>query len=467
MMVIKQGEWNYYVSFQLNNGWKSINRCIELNRFEKYALAMHQDGQSVTNIAFTESENELIKAYIDKYLPLISQTGNGIDQLYSPHIDEHPVVLLIGPLIMRTGEEFVLCPVQMYLSETGFGMVKISAPLDDIPAERFSATPLLKWFDDISLVVNCGGICEKACDGDYATVAEITELIRDMLAEIFSGFLVNEKRNICFETLLLYQTEKPSLRRLMETGRYWEKLYHLCYPENFMEHPDEKKLAEFRENKVVNIGGITFIKSTPGRLIILGNAEEFRDRLSEDRDVDPILYFSNSLQLTYDWAICVGIWKHTNELNFFNYVADNLHAFNSNKFVYNAVANRLDSIMGVNNPNPKRIVALVYDNLDAVMEPNRDRLERISQIEGYLSDKYEQRKNLILETVALMATVIFGLPAIRDTILILRSGFWHEAHEISQYVTVTVVAVFIWGLAIIFIGYVLWRNYKKYREYRI
>ena len=202
-------------------------------------------------------------------------------------------------------------------------------------------------------------------------------------------------------------------------------------------------------------------------MIILGNAEEFRNRLSEDKDVDPILYFSNSLQLTYDWAICVGIWKHTNELNFCNYVTDNLHAFNSNKFVYNAVANRLDSIMGVNNPNPKRIVALVYDNLDAVMEPNRDRLERISQIEGYLSDKYEKRKNLILETVALMATVIFGLPAIRDTILILRSGFWHEAHEISQYVTVNGAAVFIWGLAIIFIGYVLWRNYKKYREYRI
>lgn len=453
------------MSFQLRSG-SDIGKCLKLDRFQEYVVCLYVQGEVLMNSSLTVCDDEVINQYLEENGEMLMETGDTFTEVFGGTSDSNNIVLLMSPLILHYNDQKThICPVYMYLSETGLGMVKIRVPLIDLSADPFMAMPLLKWYEYASLYINAEK--ELFFKTDDKSVNDIADLLCSIIQETFRGFLLSGKKRITFESVLLSRTENPSIQSLTDDFNDYKELYHLCYPEYFLEEPSVKKLDDFAINNIIDIGGFKFFRCMPGRLVLFGDVDKLKGQFNRGEEIDDLEYLENSIQLTYDLMLCIAIWKRINHMSFLDVTKNNLLEFNSHKALYNIVENELDSMLECNSISAFRFYRLIYDNLDEVMNSYSDRLERVAQNEQIIKDKYNERKNLLFHVAALIGTLFFGLPAIRETLYILRTTLWKSTEEVSQRISIDGFAIAIWIGIIVVLGILLFHNYRIYKSYRL
>ena len=93
-------------------------------------------------------------------------------------------------------------------------------------------------------------------------------------------------------------------------------------------------------------------------------------------------------------------------------------------------------------------------------------IERIKQMEDYQRNNFMQKRALVLELVALIGTILFGLPTLTDTLTILRECFLPAGDLIPGNV-VQLCAVGVWVLLIGLISRYLFNAYKEYEKKKL
>lgn len=101
------------------------------------------------------------------------------------------------------------------------------------------------------------------------------------------------------------------------------------------------------------------------------------------------------------------------------------------------------------------------------MNPFSNRVDRLLKLERYAKDRLEEKRNLIFEVIAFVITAIFGLPAIWETLHILRNTFWKSGIDLISWMSVDGASVFVWMLIIISFIYRLLKNTIQYKAYKL
>ena len=87
-------------------------------------------------------------------------------------------------------------------------------------------------------------------------------------------------------------------------------------------------------------------------------------------------------------------------------------------------------------------------------------------MEDYQRNSFIQKRTLVVELVALIGTILFGLPTLSDTLTILRECFLPAGDLIPGNV-VHLCAVSIWVLLIGLINRYLYKAYKEYEKKKL
>ena len=109
---------------------------------------------------------------------------------------------------------------------------------------------------------------------------------------------------------------------------------------------------------------------------------------------------------------------------------------------------------------------MIYEMNDNSFVNVKTRIERIKQMEDYQRNNFLQKRALIVELVALIGTILFGLPTLKDTLTILRECFL-PAGDLIRGNVVQLCAVSIWVLLIGLINSYLYKSYKEYEKKKL
>ncbi len=467
-MIINEGYWNYYMAFQVRSH-ADILKCMQEGRYSEFVIASYMAGDIVFNAHYEEPENKQLKSFIDEMIPVLEGTGEAVAAVHGEEIKKRTTISLMSPIKMKSvnGSE-LLCPIFMFLLNTGLGILKLRVPLVDFSAECFQSMPLQKWYKEVSLVREPENLSVKVhIDEHNNTVEDIVALMRHIIQNTFEGHLISADRNLCYESLVLSKTSKPNILNKSFTPDELREIYHICYPENFLEFPNATKVREFWENDHKDIGGIDFVAGIPARLLIFADVDNLI-RVHNRTDCNNSLeYLENSMQFSYDWPICVALWKKINEMNLFNASDENYHKVNFNNAVYNLKENELDAMLDLCPYNSKLVFGIVFESMDLSLNPFSNRVDRLLKLEQYAKERLEEKRNLIFETIAFVITAIFGLPAIRETLYILRNTFWNPGIDLISWMSVDGASVFIWMMIIISFIYRLLKSTIQYKAYKL
>lgn len=109
---------------------------------------------------------------------------------------------------------------------------------------------------------------------------------------------------------------------------------------------------------------------------------------------------------------------------------------------------------------------MIYEMNNNSFVDVKTRIERIKQMEDYQRNNFLQKRALIVELVALIGTILFGLPTLKDTLTILRECFL-PAGDLIRGNVVQLCAVSIWVLLIGLINSYLYKAYKEYEKKKL
>lgn len=234
-----------------------------------------------------------------------------------------------------------------------------------------------------------------------------------------------------------------------------------------MEAPNDAKVAEFWASKCKDIGGVDFVAGIPARLLIFSNVDNLIKWHNRTDITNALEYFESSLQYSFDRPICVALWKKINEMNLFNSSDDNYHKVNFNNAVYNIKENELDAMLDLCPYNSKLVFGMVLENLNLSLNPFSKRVDRLLKLEQYAKERLEEKRNLIFAVIAFVITAIFGLPAIHETLYILRITFWASNTDLISWASVNGASVLIWLLIVVFFIFRLLKSTILYKAYRL
>ena len=467
-MIINEGYWNYYMAFQVRSH-ADILKCMQEGRYSEFLIASYMAGDIVFNVHYEEPENKQLKLFVDGMIPVLGGTGEAITAVFGDAINERTTISLMSPIKMRSvnGSE-TFCPIFMFLLNTGLGVLKLRVPLIEFPVERFQAMPLQKWYKEVTVARETENQSVKVqMEKENDTVDDIVALMRHIIQNTFKGHLISADKNLCYESLVLSKTSKPNILNKSFTQDELREVYHICYPENSLEFPNATKVREFWDNEHKDIGGIDFVTGVPARLLIFSDVDKLLKAHNRTDCNNSLEYLENSMQFSYDWSICVALWKKLNEMNLFNASDGNYHKVNFNNAVYNLRENELDAMLDLCPYNSQLVFGLVFENMGLSMNPFSNRVDRLLKLEQYAKERLEEKRNLIFEVIAFVITAIFGLPAIRETLYILRNTFWKPGIDLISWMSVDGAGVLVWILIIISFIYRLLKNTIQYKAYKL
>lgn len=467
-MFVEEGYWNYYMAFQVRSN-ADIIKCLLNEKSNKYVVASYMAGEVILNKDYGAVDDEKLKAYVEKYISVLGQTGDAIKDVHGVFANNTSFVSLLNPLklLMNNGDE-IICPIFMYLMNTGLGVLKLRVPILDLDLDIFKSMPLIKWYQSASILyVENNDISTAFSEDKSGTVADITELLQHVIQETFNGCLINEKMNLCFESLLLSKTRMPNILAKNFKVDDLRDIYHICFPEDTMLFPSNSVVNDFWRDKHKEIGGIGFIEGMPARLIIYMSGDDWLKANDRVYCQNVLEFLENSIQFSFDWTICVVLMKKLNVMNLFYSSDNNYHRINYNNAVYCLRENELDDMMDQCPVNCKQVYYLVYEIINLSTESYEKRVNRLFKLESYSKNLFEDKRNMLFEILALCGTTIFGLPAIRDTLTIIRDAFFSLNGDLVKFTTVEGLSVFVWVAIIIYMIIRVFKLFIQYKTYRL
>ena len=468
-MIIKDGYWNQFIPFQI----KDVNlalRCFTGDQFAKYVVAyLVEDELYINKILSADGDEKEGPAYkyMDCYASILPEALETMETMHGPEKAGHILYALLSPLKLQYRDGSCdFCPIFLYLSDDGIGAVKVRVPLDNVDAAIFMTSPQGVWYEEAQLTeITETGIFQNTdiSSDDIFTPRDFFPEVMMLLQLAFGDSLLKISRNIIFDNFVLLKTICPDLENRYKSNNALASLYHICYPGNFAENPAHTKLRQFWKDNHIDIGGYDCFLCTPGRLVIFAG-RKFLKRNYNPGSESLIEFLENSIQVTFDWGICIGIWKKLIEMALANISAVNYHGILQNKANALALANSLDEMVDLCPLNVKRMIWLVSENLGEAKDSFKTRIERLTAIEAVAKDQYNEKRDKLLSTVALIFTALFGLPAIHETLTILKRTICHKSLNCICENAINVLSVILWVCLCIYIVITLIRIRAFYKK---
>lgn len=339
-------------------------------------------------------------------------------------------------------------------------------------AKIFSTFPMPTWFGNIKAweaAIQCGGRKEyKICEARDQKISIVTHILQKYVYRLFNGNLLDEKRFGCFETFVIAEMKEKQIWEIAGKGSAKEKeeLYQLVNPEEFMTQVTSERWHEFWKSSYEYFNGIDFVKGHNCRLIITMDMDKLKRQYRRSDVEDTGKYFNISMQRSFDFFLVVALCQKDGELYLASVSNDNIHDIEKQIARYNQNCNFFEMFLDTVPYNARKFYSMIRGINDDSFIDVKTRIERIQQVNAYQRSMLVEKRTLIAEEVALIGTVLFGLPTLYNTLMLLKITFLSEADLIKGNIT-QFLAVFIWGILILTISKYLVKAYKEYLRKKI
>ena len=499
-MIINKGYWNYYLSFRTSEGIKIGEDSSKMNALnvvasssdgslkeyewvKKYLSQRHKRySEEIENKYYHKwtKEEELIK-YKSNYLPeyyydFKKENGTFIDRLdksiyYSKAevvelvkafyiVIQRPIgkdymVLSLMPLkVYLNDNHFEYCPVYIYLLSNGYGIIKISVPIINKDSSFATSVPIKNW----TYMTKIWGNYVKESQGSQYVIIDhkfpFTHAAQAIVKHVFNEYLLCDDYFSGFETFVLTEVNGIQLDSLKKSSLDIQKdLYHLANPKDFLiQDFSDKDWDNFWQKNHTNIGGIDFIKSEECRIIMAGQKtmQDFFNR----KVINPNLYFEISMQRTYDSILTIALCQKDNEIYLYRSSQNDID--NVNKYIveYDFNQNFFEDFLDSAPYNARKFYQLMNDIIQISFVDISKKIERLTYINSYKRIYLEERRTELSEYLAMLGTIVFGLPLINDTLTIFHSAIIRD-YDLIPLLTTEQIAVAAWLFIIFKIGHLL------------
>lgn len=243
-------------------------------------------------------------------------------------------------------------------------------------------------------------------------------------------------------------------------------MYHLANPEEFASVFSMERWHAFWEKAHKHFVGIDFIKGQHCRLIITTDAARMQKR-HRGREIGELgSYLNVSVQRTFDFYLVLALCQKDGEMYLAKASQENIHEVEKQLALYNSNCNFFETFLDTIPYDARRFYSMIYEMNNNSFVDVKTRIERIKQMEDYQRNNFLQKRTLIVELVALIGTILFGLPTLKDTLTILRECFL-PAGDLIRGNVVQLCAVSIWVLLIGLINRYLYKAYKEYEKKKL
>ena len=202
------------------------------------------------------------------------------------------------------------------------------------------------------------------------------------------------------------------------------------------------------------------------RLIITMDMDKLKRQYRRSDVEDTGKYFNISMQRSFDFFLVVALCQKDGELYLASVSNDNIHDIEKQIARYNQNCNFFEMFLDTVPYNARKFYSMIRGINDDSFIDVKTRIERIQQVNAYQRSMLVEKRTLIAEEVALIGTVLFGLPTLYNTLMLLKITFLSEADLIKGNIT-QFLAVFIWGILILTISKYLVKAYKEYLRKKI
>ena len=521
-MIIKSGYWNYYMSFRIKDNKKLFQDIINKEYNDSIIGIALEKGllQNTTIISeYLEKRENDVKPYLEQkmierwsisteqekyknnelpecYFDFVNEGDRYGDKLRNAYESElaeirecnkavidmtHEnskdcwLILAMMPLKIEIHPfTYEFCPVHMYLFENGHAVIKTSIPLEDIDAGSLATYPMQTWFWDVKVweaAIKQGGRQEYKIvqePGNEENISFISHLLQQCVYRLFENNLLDAKRFCSFETLVIAETERKQIWEIPGKGSVAEKedLYHLANPEEFASVFSMDRWYAFWEKAHQHFVGIDFIKGQHCRLIITTDAARMQKR-HRGREIGELgSYLNVSVQRTFDFYLVLALCQKDGEMYLAKASQENIHEVEKQLALYNSNCNFFETFLDTIPYDARRFYSMIYEMNNNSFVDVKTRIERIKQMEDYQRKNFLQKRTLIVELVALIGTILFGLPTLTDTLTILRECFLPAGDLIPGNI-VQLCAVGTWLLLIGLISRYLHKAYTEYEKKKL
>lgn len=363
---------------------------------------------------------------------------------------------------------------EMDLFENGHAVIKTSIPLEDIDAGSLATYPMQTWFWDVKVweaAIKQGGRQEYKSvqePGNEENISFISHLLQQCVYRLFENNLLDAKRFCSFETLVIAETERKQIWEIPGKGSVAEKedLYHLANPEEFASVFSMDRWYAFWEKAHQHFVEIDFIKGQYCRLIITTEAARMQKR-HRGREIGELGSYLNVLvQRTFDFYLVLALCQKDGEMYLAKASQENIHEVEKQLALYNSNCNFFETFLDTIPYDARRFYSMIYEMNNNSFVDVKTRIERIKQMEDYQRKNFLQKRTLIVELVALIGTILFGLPTLTETLTILRECFLPAGDLIPGNI-VQLCAVGTWLLLIGLISRYLHKAYTEYEKKKL
>lgn len=511
-MIIKEGYWNYNMVFRINKPDVCVEELFEIikngSKNTGVVSCAYKEGyapfsKEATKILQKRQEN--MKDWIDRINPEEDCTDEEME-LYSSdvlpeeyfdfkypndllelvireHSDEInqrfqsfksicnnqnncPVILSLIPIKMSFSDTgYIYCPIDVIVHNSGLCMLTFSAKLLDVDADDFSCIPLKRWYDSIrvydtilsdSSINNVDskfkiiGVSKKT----HGEISDIVDVLMEYIKHLFDHYLSEQRSYTCFESILIEQADVDIKNK--NDNRIVGILNNILYPIHSFENNNDLDM-QFAMGNSLNLYGLKFFKGFPARLVVMdhGYLENVQNKTAQDIN----RFFKANFELYVFIALCkkeVETATYTQSFEKKNSVIENIIKYNSDLVL-------LEDIMYASSYSKRLFYQYVNDIIENTFENYSEKIKRLELIENSKKELRNRRISSLLQIITLIFTAMFGLPAITQTIKIIRSLF-DTKQDLIPFFSVSLLSVVIWALILFVISVGYFRLFRKEKQ---
>ncbi len=489
-MIIKEGYWNCYQTFRIRKVCKHLKqpnvpdklpgvtgyaidgvaeatsmvvsllehrKAVALNYAEvlndKDRLKHLYEKGTTGNLPefledFDSSLNDRLDQAICRDFGDLEQLDETHEELFNHRQGANCYYYLLMPLkVYFSDEKYEYCHMHVQLLMNGSTNIKLEVPLKNVPAECFWSRSHAPWFSKIKV---WGAFLPDEANDEYVEieseqngVTTIQEILRLCANRIFSETIVDGARFTSFQTFVLTECSGcnlPDFRKNNESQL--QQMYHFMFPENCMYTPSKETVLQQLDESHLCINGFHCMKSTQDQLVMYAGSE-WTEEFAKDEPANVNAHLQGTLAINFDPFITQALAQKDNEITIYFLSQENGRSVERNKELDAGNADCLDRMLIGAPPYGMRLYNEVCAMLDNLSVNFQDMLNRTRFIEEHARQERDRRRSIFFNVIIVGFTVIFGLPTIQSTLVVLKD-------------TVGFVDVFISTMGVNFWSVIFW-----------
>ena len=298
---------------------------------------------------------------------------------------------------------------------------------------------------------------------------DIATTLMRYVENIFSSAVVDAGFFTGFETFVLSSCSNYNFNILnadTSDPKFLTPMYHFVFPEEHVHTPSKTELHEFWQKSYYNINGLKTVIGSNRRLIIYGDASRLAGRSGIHDIPDKNEYLQTYASIACDYYISLLIMQKQNDALIYDLAEHDQHTINSVMRQYYTDANYFDSLL-VNIPKHElNFYKKLKEVLDNTSVDFHEMLNRIQLIEQHEESAFNERRAILLNCFALVFTILFGLPLIRDTLGLLKQII-EPSRDFIPLLTTESMSITVWVLLALSMLYINVKGSPKLKQFEL